>query len=185
MSELFQLTYISQATFEDDIQNNVRPEVSRILLQSRKNNPIVGVVGALYYKNGYFFQVLEGPKFEVEGLYKKIEKDPRHKNSKILTSRPIKHSGFNNWSMKYGLKDDDVNDLLNKNGLAFFNPYRFDENITNEMIHLLQDVPLLMEDAIPSKKDSSIITNPVKLNIALFLSILAFLISLFGLIKNG
>jgi len=182
MSEIFQLVYISQATFEDDITSLVRPEVNRILLQSRKNNPILGVVGALYYKNGYFFQVLEGSKSDVDNLYKKVEQDPRHKNVKVIKNRLIDRTGFTNWSMKYGTKDDDVNELLNSHGVVFFNPYRFDDTLVDGMIKLMQDVPLLMEDAIPNQNDSGISINAVKLNTALVLSISAFLISLFSLI---
>ncbi|MGD9889617.1 MAG: BLUF domain-containing protein [Halothiobacillaceae bacterium] len=178
MSELIQLVYISQATFADDKQSSVRPEVSRILLQSRKNNPAVDVVGALYYKNGYFFQVLEGARENVENLYNKIIKDPRHKNSKILINKTIERSGFNDWSMKYGITDDDVNELLNKYGMIFFNPYKFTDEITENMVRLLQDVPLLDKsiENIEISKDKSEFTSPT-----FIISIVALITSLIAI----
>lgn len=178
MSELYQLVYVSQATFNDDQQSSVRPEVSRILLQSRKNNPVLDVVGALYYKNGYFFQVLEGIKDNVENLYAKILKDPRHKNSKILASKTIERSGFNDWSMKYGVTDDDVNDLLNQYGMVFFNPYKFNDEITENMVRLLQDVPLLDKsvEIIETPKDKVGSNAP-----ALLISLAALILSLIAI----
>ncbi|HES75781.1 MAG TPA: BLUF domain-containing protein [bacterium] len=185
MSELYQLAYVSQATFNDDQQSSVRPEVSRILLQSRKNNPDLDVVGALYYKNGYFFQVLEGSRENVEGLYAKILKDPRHKNSKILVSKAINRSGFNDWSMKYGVSDDEVNNLLNENSMVFFNPYKFNEEMTNSMIRLLQNVPLLEEftgtsnDLNGNNQNSSLnILAIVISSVALVVSVIAIFMTL-------
>lgn len=178
MSELYQLAYVSQATFNDDQQSSVRPEVSRILLQSRKNNPEVDVVGALYYKNGYFFQVLEGAKDNVETLYAKIIKDPRHKNSKVLVAKAIERAGFNDWSMKYGITDDDVHDLLNQYGMVFFNPYKFNDEITQKMVRLLQDVPLLDKSVenIETPKDKSSSNTP-----ALVISLVALVISIIAI----
>ena len=181
MSELYQLAYVSQATFNDDQQSSVRPEVSRILLQSRKNNPDLEVVGALYYKNGYFFQVLEGAKDNVENLYTKILKDPRHKNSKILVSKAITRSGFNDWSMKYGVSDDEVNDLLNENNMVFFNPYKFNEEMTRSMIRLLQNVPIL-EDVAETRHDLNGKTQNSNLNfLAIAISLVALVISVIAI----
>jgi hypothetical protein len=51
-------------------------------------------------------QVLEGPIATLNALYKKIEKDPRHKNSRILYNEPAKFRTFTRWSMNMANLED-------------------------------------------------------------------------------
>jgi Sensors of blue-light using FAD len=55
----------------------------------------------MLYASGYFLQLLEGADRNVGGLYKKIEKDPRHKGCKILleTDIPNKNRLYDRWFM--------------------------------------------------------------------------------------
>ena len=58
---LIRLAYASRASFRPSGNaSGVEPEVGRILMTSLRNNPREGIVGGLYYGDGYFFQYLEG-----------------------------------------------------------------------------------------------------------------------------
>jgi hypothetical protein len=43
--------------------------------------------------------VLEGPLPTITKLYAKLERDPRHKNSRMLYNEPAKFRLFSRWSM--------------------------------------------------------------------------------------
>ncbi len=104
-----QLVYISQAT------RKMSPEdLSAILKTARANNETIDVTGSLFYNGGWFLQVLEGPLATLNALYKKIEKDPRHKNSRILYNEPAKFRTFTRWSMNMTNLDDRQADKYNE-----------------------------------------------------------------------
>jgi hypothetical protein len=71
-NSLYRLVYASRATVVTVDDASVNANLARILMQSRKNNPPQGLVGALYYADGCFFQVLEGPRAAVDALYAKL-----------------------------------------------------------------------------------------------------------------
>ncbi|MBA5606084.1 BLUF domain-containing protein [Duganella sp. FT3S] len=96
-----QLVYVSQATrkmSQEDLN-----EIQRI---AKNNNQLIDVTGSLFYNGGWFLQVLEGPLETLNALYKKIEKDPRHRNSRILYNEPAKFRTFTRWSMNMTNLDD-------------------------------------------------------------------------------
>jgi hypothetical protein len=89
-----QLIYISQAA------RKMSPEdLSAIQEKAKTNNAPLDVTGSLFYNGGWFLQVLEGPASTLDKLYKKIELDPRHKNSRILYNEPASFRTFPRWSM--------------------------------------------------------------------------------------
>ncbi|MBV8048052.1 MAG: BLUF domain-containing protein [Paludibacterium sp.] len=96
-----QLVYISQAT-----RKMSSTELNDILNTAKSNNQGIDVTGSLFYNGGWFLQVLEGPPATLNALYKKIEKDPRHKNSRILYNEPAKFRTFTRWSMNMTNLDD-------------------------------------------------------------------------------
>ncbi len=89
-----QLVYISQAVRKMSVE-----DLHEILRTAKDNNGNIDVTGSLFYNGGWFLQVLEGPLATLNALYKKIEKDPRHKNSRILYNEPAKFRTFTRWSM--------------------------------------------------------------------------------------
>ncbi|MBB3225060.1 BLUF domain-containing protein [Pseudoduganella umbonata] len=89
-----QLVYISQA-----VRKMSAEDLHAILHTAKSNNQHIDVTGSLFYNGGWFMQVLEGPLETLNALYKKIEKDPRHKNSRILYNEPAKFRTFTRWSM--------------------------------------------------------------------------------------
>lgn len=89
-----QLVYISQA-----VRKMSPADLSAIQETAKKNNGPLDVTGSLFYNGGWFLQVLEGPASTLDKLYKKIELDPRHKNSRILYNEPANFRTFPRWSM--------------------------------------------------------------------------------------
>ena len=89
-----QLVYISQA-----IRKMSPEDLSAIQEKAKANNGPIDVTGSLFYNGGWFLQVLEGPASILDKLYKKIELDPRHKNSRVLYNEPANFRTFPRWSM--------------------------------------------------------------------------------------
>ena len=96
-----QLVYMSQATRKMSAE-----ALADIQKTAKNNNQTIDVTGSLFYNGGWFLQVLEGPLDTLQALYKKIEKDPRHKNSRILYNEPAKFRTFTRWSMNMTNLDD-------------------------------------------------------------------------------
>ena len=74
-------------------------DLSAIQTTAKTNNGPLDVTGRLFYNSGWFLQVLEGPASTLNKLYKKIELDPRHKNSRVLYNDPANFRAFPRWSM--------------------------------------------------------------------------------------
>lgn len=89
-----QLIYISQASRKMSLE-----DLNDIHKIAKRNNEPVEVTGSLFYNGGWFLQVLEGPLAALNTLYNRIEKDPRHRNSRILYNEPAKFRTFTRWNM--------------------------------------------------------------------------------------
>lgn len=138
MSDLVQIVYVSRSTFTTmPAELGIEPSVARILAQSRVNNARRGLVGALYFGDGCFFQCLEGRTEDVEHLYAALLRDPRHTDLKVLVRRPIERTSFAAWSMKYVPLDAEMKTLLRALGLQTFDPYRFDEATVTRVLDML------------------------------------------------
>jgi Sensors of blue-light using FAD len=138
VSDLVQIVYVSRSTFTTmPAELGIEPSVARILAQSRINNSRRGLVGALYFGDGCFFQCLEGRTADVERLYAALLQDPRHTDLKVLTRRPIERTSFATWAMKYVPLDTDMKALLRELGLQTFDPYRFDESAMTRVLDML------------------------------------------------
>lgn len=102
---LNQLVYISQSTRKMSAE-----DLQAIQRTAKDNNGTIDVTGSLFYNGGWFLQVLEGPAPVIAQLYKKIEKDPRHKNSRMLYNEPAKFRTFTRWSMNMTNLEDRQSD---------------------------------------------------------------------------
>ncbi len=80
-----------------------------ILRASRRNNPAVGVTGALLYAEGNFMQVLEGPAEAVESVYLRVRRDDRHRGVLTLIDAAVAERAFPDWSMGF-VHGDDLSD---------------------------------------------------------------------------
>jgi len=96
-----QLVYISQA-----VRKMSADDLNAIHRTAKSNNERIEVTGSLFYNGGWFLQVLEGPPATLAKLYKKIELDPRHKNSRILYDEPATFRTFPRWNMNMTNLDD-------------------------------------------------------------------------------
>jgi len=75
--------------------------IQAILVAARRNNPGVGVTGALMFNAGCFAQVLEGPKAGVENTFERIQQDDRHGDVSVLSFGPVANRSFDRWSMGF------------------------------------------------------------------------------------
>jgi hypothetical protein len=73
--------------------------IRMILDTSRRNNPALGVTGALMFNAGYFAQVLEGSAHAVEQLLARIIRDRRHHDVAVLSRGDVPARAFSDWSM--------------------------------------------------------------------------------------
>jgi len=102
------ITYISKLT--SPLSNKEIEQIGNISIQ---NNTQINITGTLMFFEKMFFQILEGDDKNVERLYKKIGKDPRHCDIlRLKTEDDISERLFPNWYMKTINLDDDVDDLL-------------------------------------------------------------------------
>ncbi|HEY9268920.1 MAG TPA: BLUF domain-containing protein [Methylotenera sp.] len=180
MQKLVQIIYISRSTFENtDAVNKIEPNVVRILAKSRTNNRRNGLVGVLYFGDGAFFQCLEGDEDTVNTLFAKIEKDPRHKDVRLISKKHVSRLSFPDWAMKYALLDEKMGKFLKENGYQSFDPYVFRPEMTQKILNLLVDAddPIIeIEPAYPnaSLQIASKSSNAKNLNVlSLFISITA------------
>ena len=147
VSTLTRLAYSSKATFEpfSRTESKLDPRVADILHVARENNRKNHLYGALYYGNGNFFQCLEGSEQDINTLYEKLLKDPRHSAVKVLLREPIEKITFGDWEMKFALVDEKVRGLLREYQLSKFNPEAFNTDMTKKLVSVLQsdrnDVP--------------------------------------------
>jgi hypothetical protein len=105
MSRLYNLAYISKNTIKGD-SDEIKDQIRDILATAHRNNPAVGVSGALLYSGGYFCQVIEGPEEVLEDLFESIQMDGRHGDVTVLHFEPIEARGFSDWAMALaGIED--------------------------------------------------------------------------------
>ncbi len=78
-----------------------RDELDCILAQSRNGNARLGITGMLLCVDGSFFQVLEGERGAVDGLFRRISADRRHSKVTEIIREPIEKRVFGDWTMGY------------------------------------------------------------------------------------
>ena len=98
---LIELSYVSKASYEMDALT-----LLPILKDSLRWNFDHQITGVLYYEDGYFGQIIEGPENFIQETFEKISKDPKHSVKRILEKRKIEERLFPNWSMQFFGADD-------------------------------------------------------------------------------
>ncbi len=99
--DLIELSYVSKASYEMDALT-----LLPILKDSLRWNFDHQITGVLYYEDGYFGQIIEGPENFIQETFEKISKDPKHSVKRILEKRKIEDRLFPNWSMQFFGADD-------------------------------------------------------------------------------
>ncbi len=93
---LYTLIYVSSA-----VNKFAESELFGLLNLARSENKKTDITGVLLYNDGNFLQVIEGEKNNIEDLFKKIEKDPRHKGIIKIFEDQINKRRFGDWSMGF------------------------------------------------------------------------------------
>ena len=134
-TDLICLSYCSTASFDHAPRGfGVDPQVNSILVHSRRNNKLREIGGVLHFRDGYFFQYLEGPADAVDGLYARICRDGRHHDVQRLTRRPIRARRFEDWSMKFVAIEQVVSEVLARHGMKTFDPYQFTPALIDDLV---------------------------------------------------
>lgn len=184
MSQLIEQVYASRSAFEvNQSSGGVAPEVARILAQSRRNNQKLEIGGLLYYGDGCFFQCLEGEEEKVEALFRRIRRDPRHRDIQVLSRRKIDQRRFGDWFMKYVPAEAGVRQFLADRGMRSFDPYAFDHKSIAEMLGVLDEAEDLPTQALDAEEVRSPRLSDRQLAIgALVLAALAVILSSMALV---
>ena len=128
------LLYVSKLYDCEDPMN----DLFNILTEALNFNSRNAIFGALYYGNGYFVQCLEGDRNKIEDLfYKKILKDPRHKNCEVLYFEDVNDRLFSDWHMKYANIQQDILGFFAEHNLDEFNPYTLNAETIPQFIQIL------------------------------------------------
>ena len=93
---MISLTYLSTAT-----RALGDSALADLLSTCREKNHALGLTGLLLYAGGHFIQTLEGEAGLVDGTYKLIVKDPRHRDVSIALREEISDRTFPDWSMGF------------------------------------------------------------------------------------
>ena len=96
--DLFRILYCSR-NLTDVTPGLQGLALGQIFETARHNNARRKVTGALLHSSGYFAQVLEGPVTEIEQVFEKIQRDPRHGDVTVIECAGISSRDFPEWSM--------------------------------------------------------------------------------------
>jgi hypothetical protein len=88
---------IYKSTYENPVTNDFLRSIEDA---SKKNNVELDVTGILISNRSSFMQVLEGEQKNVNAIYNKILKDPRHTDIELISYDQISQREFADWSMK-------------------------------------------------------------------------------------
>jgi len=97
-----------------------------LLEECRRKNGEAGISGILLYRDGSFFQVLEGERGVVQALYNKISMDKRHSKTTKIVFEPIPERAFAAWTMGFPrIRDTEFGEIPGLNdffaqGKSFF-----------------------------------------------------------------
>ncbi|MBT6350722.1 MAG: BLUF domain-containing protein [Halieaceae bacterium] len=93
---LFHLGYVStgRQVFSPDA-------LIALLTEAREANAKRNVTGLLLYREGSFYQVLEGAESEVMSTFNDIKQDPRHDSVRVLFKGEASTREFADWQMGF------------------------------------------------------------------------------------
>ena len=98
--DLDSLVYVSSAVRQLNLE-----EISYLLKRARERNKEYGITGVLLYISNNFMQYIEGPKDNLDIIYKIIREDDQHTGLILVDREAIESRQFGDWSMAYQTKD--------------------------------------------------------------------------------
>lgn len=108
-------------------------EFKRILSQAQTNNDQRDLTGMLAFNSKLFLQALEGARDQVNELYAKLMRDPRHHTVTILSCKEIEERHWASWSMGFAAPNADNRALFLKySQQSTFNPYAMKADAARE-----------------------------------------------------
>jgi hypothetical protein len=127
-SPLYHLGYVSTEALKFSEEALVA-----LLSEARNANADRDVTGLLLYREGSFYQVLEGSESAVMATFQDIEGDPRHKEVRVLFDGETDAREFADWQM--GFLNLDGVDVDTLSGFSDFmtrdaEPQEFLENLS-------------------------------------------------------
>ena len=99
-SDLDSLVYVSSAVRLLNFE-----EIAYLLKRARERNKEYGITGVLLYIGGNFMQYIEGPKDNLDIIYKIICEDKQHTGIILVSREAIKDRQFGDWSMAFQTKE--------------------------------------------------------------------------------
>jgi Sensors of blue-light using FAD len=96
LDHLFRIVYVSTAVPGLDAR-----DIERLLNISQSNNDERFITGYLVHNGTSFMQLIEGPFDEVDEIYARILRDPRHSGVVRIQAEWTSARVFPNWSMNY------------------------------------------------------------------------------------
>ena len=93
---IYHLAYVSTET-----EPFSQIDLVELLAVARGANAERGVTGLLLYREGCFYQVLEGNEFAVNKTFHDIEQDPRHRDVQVLFKGESESREFPDWQMGF------------------------------------------------------------------------------------
>lgn len=137
---LIRLIYASTAQEGVDLN-----EFKRILLQAQTNNHSRDLTGMLAFNSKIFLQALEGARDQVNDLYARLIRDPRHHTVTMLGYKEIEERHWSNWSMGFAAPNADNRALFLKySQQSTFNPYGMKAEATERMLMDLAKTTIAM-----------------------------------------
>ena len=98
--DLDSLVYVSSA-----VRLLTLEEIGYLLKRARERNKEYGITGVLLYVGDNFMQYIEGPKDNLDIIYKIIREDDQHAGLSLLSREAIDSRQFGDWSMAYQTVD--------------------------------------------------------------------------------
>jgi hypothetical protein len=80
-------------------------EIGYLLKRARERNKEHRITGVLLYIGGNFMQYLEGPKDNLDVIYKIIQEDEQHTGIILVSREVIEERQFSDWSMGFQTRE--------------------------------------------------------------------------------
>jgi Sensors of blue-light using FAD len=107
VNEVVRIAYCSRSRLTGS-RAEIESQIRRILSRARLNNRETGLTGALAFNERCFAQVLEGSAEDLEPLFERIRRDPRHRDVRVLARNTISSRMFPQWSMAYASASENL-----------------------------------------------------------------------------
>jgi hypothetical protein len=133
--------YFSRMVDLDDPSEH-RDRIDAIMVACARNNPKLGLSGALVIERGSFIQVLEGPRDAVSAMLARITRDPRHTQMVIADVQEVSERRYANSSMSF-----------------------IDADTAPAELGRLPDLSVVPADALRARVDA-ILASPVRVRVA-------------------